>query len=229
MTDESLAAEGIHASASPVLPSHHGSTLPATVSLAEESSMGIPTGSIAQPEVHPLTGVARNGYTSTSTKHSEDLPGIGQQCLAATQNLASAAASQLQSPENQSLLRDSGEKDEAPGTLEQPTASTPIDERSSVTERSERPMMGWSPFSPTGPQSTHGSSVGMGSPYLLPVEGAVAPDRSGGRATPRQGSSSPAPGSRLAIAQATRESFRARSAAVRSPVGCLQGAWGSKG
>ena len=177
MTNEPLAAEGIHASATPELPPFQGTSLPVTLSLAEGSSMGLPAGSTAQSEVQPSTGVAKSAYTATSTNHISDLPGIRQQYLLAAHNLASAAAPQPQIPEKHSLLTDSGGKEETPETVEQPTASTPIDERFRMSERSERPMIGWSPFSPTGPQSTHGSSVDMGSPYFLPLEDAVSHDQ----------------------------------------------------
>ena len=88
--------------------------------------------------------------------------------------------------------------------------------------------MGWSPFSPKGSQSTHGSSthgssVGMDSPYPLPGE-ALSQHRLGRGAT-QQGSPSPALASIRAAAQATKLFIKARVAAAMapgSPPGCLE-------
>ena len=74
MTSESQAAEGVHASAAPELPLLQGITQTAALSSAEGSSLGLPAGFTATPEVQPLRSEAKSGYTSTSTKHSMSLP-----------------------------------------------------------------------------------------------------------------------------------------------------------
>ena len=214
MTDEPTATEGIHASTAPELPPLPGTFQPATLLFAEGSGQGLPACSPALPEDPPLTSVAKNVYTSTSTKQHEDLPGVGQAYLLAAQDLVSAAAAQPQSPEKHSLMK---EREETPEAVEQPTASSPSDERARKTVQPVRPRMAGPFFSPTGPQSTHGSSVGMGTPSFLPVEGVGSYDRSGGKVVSRQGSSSPAPGSRLAIARTTGQFVQTRADAAKSP------------
>ena len=136
MTDEPTAAEGIHASAAPELPPLPGTSQPATLSFAEGSSQGLPACSPALPKVLPLTDVAKSVYTSTSTKHYSDLPGVGQVYLLAAQDLVSAAAAQPQSPEKHNLLK---EREKTPEAVEQPTASSPSDERARKTEQ----PVGW--------------------------------------------------------------------------------------
>ena len=68
MTSESQAAEGVHASAAPELPLLQGITKTAALSSAEGSSLGLPAGFTATPEVQPLRSEAKSGYTSTSTQ-----------------------------------------------------------------------------------------------------------------------------------------------------------------
>ena len=215
---ESKAAEGVHASAAPELPLLRGITKTAALSSAEGSSLGLPAGFTAILEVQPLRSVTEAAPLRQVQNNNVDLPGIGQEYLLAAQQLASAAARapQLQSPRSSSLLTDRLPEEESPGTLELPTASTPLEERYRTSPRAELLLIGQSPFSPKGPQSTHGSSVGMGSPYPL-LGDALRQHQSGGSANPRQGSSSPALGSRLAVAQTTRQFIRARAAAAKSP------------
>ena len=54
MEEESLAAEGVHASAAAELPTSSTTSKTAALSAAEGSSSGLPAGFTAQPEVHPL-------------------------------------------------------------------------------------------------------------------------------------------------------------------------------
>ena len=103
------------------------------------------------------------------------LPGIGQEYLLAVQDLASAAAAEPQSPEKHTLLE---KEEENPEAVEQPTVSSPSDESCGNTEQPARPRMAAPLFSPIGSQSTHGSSVGMRTPSLLPLGSAGPYSRS---------------------------------------------------
>ena len=107
MADKPPLAEDTRASALPDKPPRPSLTLPAAVSAAEGSGMGLPAGSIAVPEVQPLAGVAASGSTSTSTKHPSGLPGLGQSQVQAHVP-AAAAVPQVHSLETISQREDCG-------------------------------------------------------------------------------------------------------------------------
>ena len=217
MTSEPKAAEGVNASAAPELPPLQGSSNTAALSSAEGSRLGLPAGFTALPEVQPLRSVAETATLRQVQNKNETLPGLGQEDMLLARNVVPAAATELESPLSHNLLNPKEEENPA----EQPTMSTPFDERSHTTERSERPLVGWSPFSPSGSQSTHGSSVGKGTPYLSLRQDAGSPRPASGR-TSQPEPASPALRSRLSLAQRTRQFGQfvaARAAAAMSPGG----------
>ena len=214
MTSEPKAAEGVNASAAPELPPLQGSSNTAALSSAEGSRLGLPAGFTALPEVQPLRSVAETATLRQVQNIKRTLPGLGQEDMLLARNVVPAAATELESPQSHNLLNPKEEENPA----EQPTMSTPFDERSRTTERSERPLVGWSPFSPSGSQSTHGSSVGMGTPYLSLRQDAGSPRPASGR-TSQPEPASPALRSRLSLAQKTRQFVAARAAAAMSPGG----------
>ena len=226
MKNESLAAEGVHASAAAELPTSSTTSETAVLSAAEGSSSGLPAGLTACTEVRPL----RSGEEVPPLRQVQNIlvdpSGIRQEHLLSAQGLALAAAAELQSPENNLLER--GEEVSEAG--EQSTASSPraTDDNG---EQPPRPAMAASPFTPIGSQSTHGSSVGVNTPSLLSLPGATPDGQSGRESNPRQGTSSSAPGSGLASrVRATVRHLQARADALRSPgmspggLGQLQGA-----
>ena len=96
--------------------------------------------------------------------------------------------------------------------------SSPRDQSCGNTEQLARSRLAAPLFSPFGSQSTHGSSVGMRTPSLLPPRSVGLYGRSYGESTPRLGSLSPAPGSGLASRfRATKRFLQARADALRSP------------
>ena len=214
MKEEPKAAEGVHASAAPDIPPLQGTHIPVLVSSTEGPLEECPAGNTANPGASPLRSVAKSDYTSTSTKHQSSLPEIGQEYLQLERNLVPAAASELESPQSHTLLN--LKEEETPGTEEQPTMSTPFDERSRMSERSERPMIGCSPFNPNGSQSTHGSSVGMGTPCLPRRQDAGSP-RQSSEETSETELASLASLSRFSLALRTRQFVALRAAARESP------------
>ncbi len=215
--NESLAAEGVLTSAAPELPLSDGNTIPTALSPVEGEVLGLPAGSAAKPEVKPLYGVAEVPPPRQVQNNSYAyLPGLGQEYLLTARQLVAASALQLQSPRSSSLLADLRTSKECQEPSEEPTAATPNAEQSRVPSRAGLPLVGLSPFSPSGPQSTHGSSVGMGSPHTLSRD-EVTQRRSGGNTTARPGLSSPMLGSLLAMAKATRQFVKARADALLSP------------
>ena len=227
MEEEPLAAEGVYASAVAELPTSSTTTKTAALSAADGSSSGLPAGFTAQPEVQPLrSGEAVPPLRQVQNINS-DASGTKQEHLLAAQDLALAAEAELQSPENHYLL-ESGEEISEAG--EHSTASSPraTDDNGEPPPRS---AMAASPFTPSGSQSTHGSSVGVNTPSLLSLLGATPDSQSGCESNPRQGPASSAPGSRLASrVRATVRHLQARADALRSPgmspggLGQLQGA-----
>ena len=227
MEEESLAAEGVRASAAAELPTSSTTSKTAALSAAEGSSLGLPAGFIAQPEVHPLRSGERVPPLRQVQNINSDASGTKQEHLLAAQDLALAAEAELQSPENHYLL-ESGEEISEAG--EHSTASSPraTDDNGEPPPRS---AMAASPFTPSGSQSTHGSSVGVNTPSLLSLLGATPDSQSGCESNPRQGPASSAPGSRFASrVRATVRHLQARADALRSPgmspggLGQLQGA-----
>ena len=218
MEDEPPAAEGVLTSAAPELPPSRGSNIPTVLSPVEEAGLGLPAGSSANTEVKPLLSVAEvPPLRQVQNNIHAYLPGLGQDYLLAARQLASASALQLQSPRSSSLLADLRTSEEYHEPSEEPTAATPNAEQSRVPSRAELPLVGLSPFSPSGPQSTHGSSVGMGSPHT-PSGDEVTQRQSGRNTTARLGFSPPRLGSRLlAMAKATRQFVKARADALLSP------------
>ena len=226
MEEESLAAEGVHASAAAELPTSSTTSKTAALSAAEGSSSGLPAGFTALPEVHPLRSGAEVPPLRQVQNISCDPSGIRHE-PASAQGLALAAAAGLQSPENHHLLEKGEEISEAG---EQSTASSPrfADDDG---EQPARPGLAASPFTPSGSQSTHGSSVGVNTPSLLSLLGATPYGQSCCESNPRQGPASSAPGSRLVSrVWATGRYLQSRADARRSPgmspggLGQLQGA-----
>ena len=226
MEEESLAAEGVHASAAAELPTSSTTSKTAALSAAEGSSSGLPAGLTALPEVRPL----RSGEEVPPLRQVQniifDASGIRQEHLLSAQGLAWAAAAELPSPEN-NLLEIEEEVSEAG---EQSTASSPRATDDDGEQR-PRPAIAASPFLPSGSQSTHGSSVGVNTPSLLSSPGATPDGQSGRELNPRQGTPSSGPGSGLASrVRATARHLQARVDALRSPgmspggLGQLQGA-----
>ena len=223
MTSEPKAAEGVHASAAPDIPPLQGSADTAALSSAERSRLGLPAGFTALPEDQPLRSVAEAATLRQVQNIRRTLPGLGQEYLQLARNAVSAAATELESPQSHYLLNQKEEENPA----EEPTMSTPFDVRSRTMERSERPLVGWSEFSLSGSQSTHGSSVGMGTPYLSLRQDAGSPRLASGRTSlyrspllPRHNLASPLHRERGSLLQ-LELLLRCR------PAGC-QVAWGSQ-
>ena len=226
MEEESLAAEGVHASAAAELPTSSTTSKTAALSAAEGSSSGLPAGFTALPEVRPLRSGAEVPPLRQVQNILFDASGIRQEHLLSAQGLAWAAAAELPSPEN-NLLEIEEEVSEAG---EQSTASSPR-ATDDDGEQLPRPAIAASPFLPSGSQSTHGSSVGVNTPSLLSSPGATPDGQSGRELNPRQGTPSSGPGSGLASrVRATARHLQARVDALRSPgmspggLGQLQGA-----
>ena len=125
MESESLAAEGVNASASPELPPLQGTTETTALSSVEGSSSGLPAGFTANPEVLPLRSEAQEAATLRQVQNTCNLPEIGQNYLLTAQGLASAAAAEPQSPEVHTWME---KRSEEPKTVEQPTMPSPSDE-----------------------------------------------------------------------------------------------------
>ena len=226
MEEESLAAEGVHASAAAELPTSSTTSKTAALSAAEGSSSGLPAGFTALPEVRPLRSGERVPPLRQVQNIIFDASGIRQEHLLSAQGLSWAAAAELPSPEN-NLLEIEEEVSEAG---EQSTASSPLATDDDGEQR-PRPAIAASPFLPSGSQSTHGSSVGVNTPSLLSSPGATPDGQSGRELNPRQGTPSSGPGSGLASrVRATARHLQARVDALRSPgmppggLGQLQGA-----
>ena len=214
MKNESLAAEGVHASAASELPTSSTTSKTAVLSTAEGLSSGLPAGLTACTEVRPLSSGEEVPPLRQVQNNNVDPSGIRQGHLLSAQGLALAAAAGLQSPENHNLLERGEEVSEAG---EQSTASSPrvTDDNG---EQPARPAMAASPFTPIGSQSTHGSSVGVNTPSLLSLPGATPDGQSCCESNPRQGPASSAPGSRLVSrVRATGRYLQSRADALRSP------------
>ena len=187
MADRSLDVDGTNASALTYATPLPGRIFPASVSLAEGSREGIPVGNTAQLGVSPSSGVATNGSTSTSTKHSLGHPGVGQEQLVAAQNSSLAMMPEMQqSPETNIPQGSCG----MPGTVGQSTASTPTVSSASQVDRLVQFAVASPLFTATGPQSTHGSSVAAGSPAIHPIAagGALTSDKAGSAEMRQRGS-----------------------------------------
>ena len=130
MVERSAAAAGSYASALPAKPPRRNTTTPEALSTSEGSGSGLPACSHALPEAQPLTGVPRNGSTSTSTKHKEGTSGLGKNATL-TPELESSSPHVVDGPETEK----DGDFSTADGA-DDPTASTPtFVERTSLLSR----------------------------------------------------------------------------------------------
>ena len=135
MEEESLAAEGVHASAAAELPTSSTTSKTAALSAAEGSSSGLPAGLTALPEVRPLRSGAEVPPLRQVQNNLFDSSGIRQEHLLSAQDLAWAAAAELPSPENN--LLEGGEEVLEAG--EQSTASSP--RATDLTSSLRRPVV----------------------------------------------------------------------------------------